>query len=163
VIRRWFPIALLGLIAAVFVAAFLTMAVIRSRQGHSGQVYPSEIEALAVHSAPVDPLADARTRGRATYQHYCRICHGESGAGNGFNSSNLENLERPPRPPRDFTSRQFWQQTTDERVYYAVAQGGRSVGKSVLMPAWGDTLTERQLRDVIVFIHAFAAPPQATP
>jgi mono/diheme cytochrome c family protein len=52
----------------------------------------------------------------------------------------------------------FWRQTTDERVYYATAQGGPSVGKSVLMPAWGHTLTERQLRDVVVFIRAFAAP-----
>jgi mono/diheme cytochrome c family protein len=146
---------LLALIPAVFVAAFLAMAWIRSRQGHGGEVYPSEIEALAVHRGPPDPLADARAHGRAVYRHYCQICHGENGKGDGFNSSNLERL------PRDFTDSQFWQQTSDERVYYAVAQGGTSVGKSVLMPAWGHTLTEKQLRDVIVFIRSFAAPPQA--
>ena len=154
-IRRWLSIALVGLIPAVYVAAFLTMAWIRSRQGHSEQVYPSKIEALAVRREPADPLADARSRGRKVYQHYCQICHGETGKGDGFNSGNLA------QPPRDFTDAKFWQQTSDERVYYAVAQGGPSVGKSVLMPAWGHTLTERQLRDVIVFIRAFAAPRKA--
>jgi cytochrome c oxidase cbb3-type subunit III len=151
VIRRWLLIALVCLIPLVYVAAFLTMGWIRSRQSHREQVYPSKIEGLAVRREPTDPLADARTRGRKVYQHYCQICHGETGKGDGFNSGNLA------QPPHDFTDVNFWRQTTDERVYYAVAQGGPSVGKSVLMPAWGHTLTERQLRDVIVFIRAFAA------
>ncbi len=75
-IRRWLSIALAGLIPAVFVAAFLAMAWVRSEQGHSERVYPSEIEALAVHKEPADPLADARSRGRGLYRHYCQICHG---------------------------------------------------------------------------------------
>jgi cytochrome c oxidase cbb3-type subunit III len=150
VTRRWLSIALTGLIPAVYVAAFLTMAWIRAGQGHSEQVYPSQIEALAVDKQPRDPLADARARGQEVYRHYCQICHGEHGKGDGFNSGRLE-----PRP-HDFTDATFWQQTTDERVYYAVAQGGPSVGKSVLMPAWGHTLTKGQLRDVVVYTHAFA-------
>ena len=151
-IRRWLPIALASLIPAVYVAAFLTMGWIRSRQGHSEQVYPSKIEALAVRREPADSLADARVRGRTVYGHYCQICHGESGKGDGFNSGNLA------QPPLDFTDGKLWRETSDERLYYAVAQGGPSVGKSVLMPAWGHTLTEKQLRDVVIFIRAFAAP-----
>jgi len=155
VIRRWLSIALVSVIPVVYVAAFLAMAWIRSRQGHSEQVYPSEIEALAVHREPADPLADARSRGRGVYQHYCQICHGKEGKGDGFNAGNLQPA------PRDFTDRKFWQQTSGEWVYYAVAQGGPSVGKSVLMPRWGRTLNERQLRDVIVYIRAFAEPAKA--
>ena len=154
-IRRWFSLALVSLIPAAFVVAFLAMAWIRSRQGHSEQVYASKIEALAVHREPADPLADARNRGQKVYQHYCKTCHGESGKGDGFNSSNLA------RSPRDFTDAGFWDITSDERAYYAVTQGGTSVGKSVLMPAWGHTLTDKQVRDVIIFVRAFAAPPQA--
>ena len=116
---------------------------------------PLQIEALAVHREPADPLADARRAAGEVYRHYCQICHGESGKGDGFNASKLD-----PRP-HDFSDARFWQQTSDERVYYAIAQGGPSVGKSVLMPAWGHTLTEKQIRDVIVFIRAFAAPPEA--
>jgi mono/diheme cytochrome c family protein len=151
-IRRWLAIALVGLIPATYGAAFITMGWIRAHQGHSEQVYPSPIEALAVSQEPVDPLADARARGEKVYRHYCQICHGDKGQGNGFNSSRLE-----PRP-RDFTDVKFWQSTSAERVHDAVAQGGAVNGKSVLMPAWGHTLTERQRRDVIVFIRAFAAP-----
>jgi mono/diheme cytochrome c family protein len=149
--RRWLAIALVGLIPATYVVAFLTMGWIRSHQGHSEHVYRSRIEALAISQEPADPLADARARGAKVYRHYCRICHGEGGKGDGFNSSRLE-----PRP-RDFTDATFWEKTRDDRVYDAVAQGGTANGKSVLMPAWGHTLTERQLRDVIVFIRAFAA------
>ncbi len=160
VIRRWLAIAATGLLPLLFAAAFLTMAWVRSQQGHSEQVYPSEIETLAVHREPADPLADARARGREVYRHYCQICHGEKGRGDGFNA------ERLATPPRDFANPKFWQQTSDQReleyrLRSAIANGGPSVGKSVLMPAWGHTLTERQIRDVIVFVRAFAATAKA--
>ena len=88
------------------------------------------------------------------FQHNCQICHGESGKGDGFNASRLT------PPPRDFTQFNFWKSTTDERVHFAVSQGGSSVGKSVLMPAWGHTLTKSQIDDVIVYIRSLAAPRQ---
>ena len=118
--RRWLAIALAGLVPAIYVAAFLAMGWIRSHQGHGGQVYPSQIEALAVSREPADPLADARARGDKVYQHYCLICHGESGKGDGFNAPKLN-----PRP-RDFTDAKFWQTLGHERDYDAVAQGGPS-------------------------------------
>jgi mono/diheme cytochrome c family protein len=43
----------------------------------------------------------AKVRGRATYQQYCRPCHGENGDGRGYSSLGL----RPP--PRDFTQALF--------------------------------------------------------
>jgi mono/diheme cytochrome c family protein len=144
----------LGLLPATLVAAFLAMAWIRSRQGEGAEAPPSQIETLAVHRQPADPLGDARNRGRAVYHHYCQICHGEKGKGDGFNASRLN------PPPRDFTKAQLWQDTSDERFYYAIAQGGPSVGKSVLMPAWGHTLTERQIRDVVVLLRSFASLPK---
>lgn len=154
-VRRWLSIALAGLIPAVYLAAFLGMAWVRSRQGHTGEVYPSQIETLAIRQEPPDPLADARARGRKVYQHYCAICHGKNGDGNGFNASRLNPT------PRNFTDPKFWVTTSDERLDYAIAQGGRSVGKSVLMPAWGHTLTDKQIRDVITYIRAFAGQAKA--
>ncbi len=151
-IRHWIGIALAGLIPGVFAASFLAMAWIRSQQGHSAQ-YKSEIDSLAVRREPADPLADALARGGKIYRHYCQICHGEEGKGDGPNSSFLQTQ------PRDFTNVRFWQPANDQHFYLrfrAVAEGGGSVGKSVLMPAWGHTLTDRQIRDVIVFLRAFA-------
>jgi mono/diheme cytochrome c family protein len=153
--RRWLFIAVFSLVPMIYVGAFLAMAWIRAVQGHSATVYPSEIETLAVHSGPLDPLADARARGRKIFQHYCQICHGESGKGDGFNAGKLT------PPPRDFSQAEFWKSptTTNERLHFAIGQGGTSVGKSVLMPAWGHTLAKSQIDDVIVYIRAFAAPP----
>jgi cytochrome c oxidase cbb3-type subunit 3 len=153
--RRWLSITLIGLIPTIYIAGFLAMTWVRSQQGNAVQVYPSEIEALAIHKGPADPLADARGRGRKVFQHYCQICHGESGKGDGFNSSRLTPA------PRDFTQPSFWKSTTDERVHFAIGQGGPSVGKSVLMPAWGNTLTKSQIDDVIVYVRSLAAPASA--
>ncbi len=153
--RHWIGMALAGLFTGLFVASFLVMPWIRSQQGHRGQ-YKSEIESLAVRREPADPWADALARGGKIYRHYCQICHGEEGKGDGFNSYNIEPT------PRDLTDEAFWQQTTDERTYYTVSQGGGSVGKSVMMPAWGHTLTDRQIRDVITFVRALARQPKAS-
>jgi mono/diheme cytochrome c family protein len=149
--RRWLAIGAVGLIPATYVMAFLAMGWIRSHQGHSEQVYPSRIEALAISQEPADPLADARARGEKVYRHYCQICHGEGGKGDGFNASRLD-----PRP-HDFTDLKFWEATREDRIYDAIAQGGTANGKSVLMPAYGHTLTERQIHDVLVFVRAYAA------
>jgi cytochrome c oxidase cbb3-type subunit III len=118
---------------------------------------PSPIEALATRDVPRNPAADSRARGRQVFHHYCAICHGVDGKGDGFNSSNLAVA------PRDFTNPAFWQQANDERVLLAVANGGTAVGKSVLMPAWGHTLTDPQMRDVVAFLHTLAAREKPLP
>lgn len=159
--RSWAPIALAGLIPAVFAAAFLSMAWIRSQQGHGGHVFPSEIESLAVRKEPVDPLAAARVRGGEIYQHYCQICHGSEGLGDGPNSGPL--METLQTRPQDFTDGGFWErkETTEDRLRDAVSEGGPINGKSVLMPAWGHTLAESEVRDLIAFIQTFAEKPGA--
>jgi len=106
-----------------------------------------------MRDVPTDALAESQSRGRRVFEHYCVICHGREGQGNGFNSTHLEVL------PQDFTSSQFWQQASDERLLLAVSNGGLAVGKSVLMPAWGRTLNDQQLHDVVAFLHTLY--PQA--
>jgi len=167
-IRRWVFVVLAGLIPAVFAAAFLSMAWIRSHQGHSGEVYLSEIESLAIRREPADPLADALARGKKTYRHYCQVCHGaerdggKEGDGHGDNSDPLyDTLEIRPQ---DFTDPEFWnrKETTEDRLRDAVSEGGPINGKSVLMPAWGHTLTDRQIRDVIAFVRSLGGQPTAS-
>ena len=113
---------------------------------HAGMAYPSRIEELAVRNLPADSIVESQTRGRKVYEHYCQICHGEQGQGDGFNSTNLA------VSPRDFGSDEFWQTATDASLRSAISDGGKSVGKSVLMPAWGKTLIDEQIRDVIAFL-----------
>jgi mono/diheme cytochrome c family protein len=115
---------------------------------------PSAIEALAMRASSRDPLTETRSRGRTVFKHYCAICHGDSGKGDGFNSSSLETA------PRDFSNAEFWQRSTDENLLVAISKGGPAVGKSVLMPAWGRTLTARQLDDVIFYLGTLCSPSE---
>ena len=108
--------------------------------------YPSQIEALAIRRERPDPLAEAQASGRKVFEHYCQICHGAEGQGDGFNSTNLA------ISPRDFSNLEFWKTATDERLTSAISQGGESVEKSVLMPAWGRTLSEEHIRDVVAYL-----------
>jgi cytochrome c oxidase cbb3-type subunit III len=138
---------------SVAVAACCWMAISTTgcnRRGSDTVQEPSQIEVLAFRDVPANAVAESQLRGRQVYKHYCAICHGDEGQGNGFNSTNLA------VPPRDFSDPQFWQEATDERLLLAVSKGGAAVGKSILMPAWERTLTDRQMHDVIAFLSTLA-------
>ncbi|MCH8048325.1 MAG: cytochrome c [Planctomycetes bacterium] len=139
-------------------AAWLALSVAGCGPGGDNQApgeFPSPIRDLAVRRQRLDPVAEARTRGRETYMHYCQICHGDTGQGDGFNSTNLAVA------PRDFSDPEFWKSSTDERLTSAIADGGEAVGKSVLMPAWGKTLSQQQIDDVIAYLPTI--PEQVKP
>jgi mono/diheme cytochrome c family protein len=102
--------------------------------------------AAAAPAAPA-PLLDYETRlGRDVYVHYCSTCHGDAGAGDGFNAYNLD-----PHP-RDFSDPAFQKKKTDTELADAIRRGGAGVGLSNLMPPWGHTLTERQIRQVTAYL-----------
>jgi cytochrome c oxidase cbb3-type subunit III len=117
-----------------------------AQRGHNWDNYPSPIEALAARHEPLNPTLESQQRGRGIYEHYCQICHGDSGRGDGFNAAMLN------PPPRNFTDENSWNQTDDRQFFAAISNGGQAVGKSVLMPAWGRTLSDQQIRDVIAYL-----------
>lgn len=107
---------------------------------------PSPIEMLAVRRDRLDPLIESQTRGHRVYLHYCQICHGLDAQGDGFNAAMLD------PPPRNFADEAFWKQANDESLTAVISRGGKAVGKSVLMPSWGKTLDEQQIRDAIAYL-----------
>jgi mono/diheme cytochrome c family protein len=86
--------------------------------------------------------------GRATYQHYCQTCHGETGAGDGFNAFNLD-----PHP-RDLSDPAFQKKKTDADLADTIQRGGAGVGLSPLMPPWGKTLSQAQIGQTILYIRS---------
>lgn len=82
-------------------------------------------------------------KGRAVYFRYCAFCHGEQGRGDG------PSVERLGRAPTDFTLPAKVSRATLVR---AVAEGGRAVGRSSLMPSYARTLTTRQIDEVVTFL-----------
>ncbi|MBI2875557.1 MAG: cytochrome c [Candidatus Tectomicrobia bacterium] len=92
-------------------------------------------------------------RGERLYRHYCLLCHGEEGRGDGYNASTLE------VPPRDLAAPGFLRKTSDEQLSVVIARGSRALGKSPLCPPWGRVLKEEEIRDLIAYVRNLGRKP----
>jgi cytochrome c oxidase cbb3-type subunit 3 len=85
--------------------------------------------------------------GTATlFGELCSVCHGVGGKGDGPSAQGLE-----PKPA-DFTNCKVMAKDSDEVLFKIIKGGGQSAGRSTVMPSWGDSLTDRQIRDLVKFI-----------
>ncbi len=89
--------------------------------------------------------------GRRLYAHYCVMCHGETGTGDGWNAVNLETK------PANHTDDRRLSKTEDRLLHGVVARGGMNTGRSFLMPPWGGTFTDRELWDLVAYIRTLHA------
>ena len=88
--------------------------------------------------------------GLRLFEQRCVICHGSQGKGDGFNAYNLD-----PRPaPLEETVAQ----ATDTYLRKVILYGSASVGLSAQCPPRGSTLTETEMRDLLVFLRSLASP-----
>ncbi len=85
-------------------------------------------------------LAGAATA-RGNYVFYCAQCHGLEGRGDGPNAT-----ESQPVDPRDHTSAYEMKKLTDSDIIDVIREGGSATSKSTLMPPFGKTLTEDEIR-----------------
>ena len=74
------------------------------------------------------------------------MCHGVGGKGDGPSARGLE-----PKPA-DFTDCKAMAKDSDEALLKIIKGGGQSVGRSTVMPAWGEALSERQIDELVRFI-----------
>lgn len=82
------------------------------------------------------------------YRLYCSQCHGTLGNGQGINeTSGGLNVSA-----RDHTSALEMSKLSDQELRLAIAEGGSAVQKSGLMPAWGGTLSSRQIDQLVFFL-----------
>jgi len=108
--------------------------------------------APAAQAAGGGAAGDAE-RGRPLYVTYCASCHGPTGAGDGPLAASLD-----PKPV-NHTDGNYMNQLSDAHLFKVIQQGGPAVGKSPLMAAWGGTLDDQQIRDVIAYVRSLAVPP----
>ncbi|MBI1788974.1 MAG: c-type cytochrome [Acidobacteria bacterium] len=83
------------------------------------------------------------SNGKKLFEHYCAVCHGATGEGDGFNAYNLN-----PKP-RNLADRNAMAAFSDQQLFDAISRGAFERGKSNLMPPWGHTLNERQIRYLV--------------
>lgn len=77
------------------------------------------------------------------YRTYCVQCHGSQGDGKGINIRDMS------VQPRDHTDAKAMSGRTDDELFKVVKEGGLSIDKSVLMPPWGDTLSDSEIREMV--------------
>jgi mono/diheme cytochrome c family protein len=48
---------------------------------------------------------------------------------------------------------------SDQSLMDVISKGGGAIGKSSFMPAWGSSLNEKQISDIVAYIRSLAVPP----
>lgn len=93
-----------------------------------------------------DPLPKGdSSRGETYYLRYCRGCHGADGQGDALVfMPHVDNLTR----------KGYIDLLPDSYLYIAIAKGGLAIGKSSYMPAWGETLSDQQIMDIIAHVRS---------
>jgi mono/diheme cytochrome c family protein len=93
-------------------------------------------------------------RGRVLYDHYCAICHGMTGGGDGFNAYNLKTAFG--LTPTAFGDSATFRGLRADTALAMIRDGGAAVGRSPAMPPWGKTLTPGEIMDVWRYIRSLA-------
>lgn len=89
-------------------------------------------------------------KGKALYGNLCATCHGNAGKGEGPAAAALN-----PKP-KDLTDKAYVSKLEDNYLSNIVAKGGAAVGKSPLMPPFGASLKEQDVRNLIAFVRSLA-------
>lgn len=93
-----------------------------------------------------EPPAGNATAGKAVFVQNCLICHGAEGRGDGPASAALN-----PRPA-NFADPGRAAVMTEAKQQHVVKEGGPAEKLSPFMPAFGENLSDKQIRDVVTYV-----------
>lgn len=94
---------------------------------------------------------EATAKSRWLYTHYCAVCHGKTGEGDGFNAFNLD-----PKP-KSFADSTLLNKFTSRYLLDVITLGGESVGLSNMMPPYGRNLSEVEALEVAQYVKRLQA------
>jgi cytochrome c oxidase cbb3-type subunit 3 len=115
------------------------------RRTHGLPIFLVALCAVVLSTALMGYAGDAE-QGKKLYEQFCVSCHGQSGKGDGPAAAALN-----PKP-RDHTNKEYMSKMSDEDLLNVIKNGGASAGKSPLMPPWGASLKDDQIKDVITYV-----------
>jgi len=107
---------------------------------------------VALESNSCAPAGDIRgdaEAGAELHLESCAECHGYDGKAEVI-------VMHMDEPPRDQTDVEYMKTLSDLFLYLAICKGGEAVGRSLVMPAWGDFFTDQEIRDMVAWIRTFS-------
>ncbi len=99
------------------------------------------------------PLNYQQAQGQRVFYQYCVWCHADSTPAG---PSNRSNVTPTPDLMNDGSKLNGM---SDAFMRNIITLGGSAMGKSPMMPAYGKTLTQREIDAVMAFTRAIADPP----
>jgi mono/diheme cytochrome c family protein len=100
--------------------------------------------------APEGELRGDPDAGSTLHVEHCAECHGYDGKAEVI-------VMHMDEPPRDQTDAEYMETLSDLFLYLAICKGGDAVGRSLVMPGWGDFFTDQEIRDLVAWIRTFSA------
>ncbi len=97
-------------------------------------------------SSQAAPKGDAKAAADV-FTKNCQRCHGDHGKGDGPAGKFLKTK------PADWTDKARMSKITDADLKTVITKGGAAVGKSPVMPAFGDKLKDQDVENLIALIH----------
>ncbi|MFQ5914324.1 MAG: c-type cytochrome [Nitrospinota bacterium] len=107
------------------------------------------LAALWLASGTAAAQGDA-AKGKEMYAKLCASCHGATGKGDGPMAAALT-----PKL-KDLSNKAYLSKLDDKYLVDITAKGGAAIGKAPLMPPFGGSLKEEDIRDVIAYIRSLA-------
>jgi mono/diheme cytochrome c family protein len=103
------------------------------------------------------PLNYQQAQGQRLFYVYCVWCHADSTPAG---PSNRSNVTPTPALMNDGAT---INRESDEYLRNIITLGGSALGKSAMMPPYGRTLSQDQIRALIDYTRAIAQPPYQPP
>ncbi len=97
----------------------------------------------------LDAVRDPVARGEVVFKTNCVLCHGVKGDGKGRASV----LYNPP--PADLTR----SDKNDQYKIMIITLGGATMGRSEVMPVWGEQISAQEIRDVVAYLKTILVVP----
>lgn len=114
---------------------------------HAHAEVPHEFEDLV---NPLGEDTEAIAAGESLYAVNCAACHGETGMGDGAAAAGLD-----PKPA-SLADEHMMSELTDGYLYWRISTGGAMEPFNSAMPAWGETLTEDQVWQLVSFVRSIS-------
>lgn len=104
---------------------------------------------LLVMTVTVIAQSGLASTAQQNFEWYCAQCHGLDGGGDGINS-----VDELPVGPMALSKAKEMIKFSDDQIVKTITQGGPVNNLESLMPTWGNTLTEKEIKELVRYVRS---------